>query len=201
MKQFSRAYDLICIVDQIHDYAVNNHREFVMKHLEAWHLRHEKTRQPSGPSVQNRRAGKSTDGTSDRSESSQSDGTDAEDGSKPRSFEDHLDPLMDFDSRMPEWYLLKEKSKWARQAKAQKTRARNRRLHRSAPSLDTDDDLPDENQGQSRPPEAKSKGVEKAAPKKRGRGRPRKNMGQVLKPVKTTSRVTRSSARKNISAS
>ena len=42
VKQFSGAYDLICIVDQIHDYAVNNHRELIMKHLEAWHVRHEK---------------------------------------------------------------------------------------------------------------------------------------------------------------
>ncbi|KAG7293521.1 hypothetical protein NEMBOFW57_003573 [Staphylotrichum longicolle] len=37
VKEFTGAYDLICIVDQIHDYAVNDHREFVMKHLEAWH--------------------------------------------------------------------------------------------------------------------------------------------------------------------
>jgi hypothetical protein len=127
VKEFSRAYDLICIVDQIHNYAVNDHREFVMKHLEAWHVRHEKTRQPSrsSASAQTRRA---------------SDGTEAEDGKRSREVEDYLDCLMDLDTRMPEWLLLKEKSKSARQAKAQETRERNRRLRRSIPSLDTVDD-------------------------------------------------------------
>jgi hypothetical protein len=36
VKEFSRAYDLICIVDQIHNYAVSQHRKFVTKHLEPW---------------------------------------------------------------------------------------------------------------------------------------------------------------------
>lgn len=36
---FSRAFELICIVDQIHDYAIHRHRDFVMKHLEAWYAR------------------------------------------------------------------------------------------------------------------------------------------------------------------
>ena len=43
VKEFGRAYDLICIVDQIQDYAVKYHRPFVMDHLEAWHARHQKT--------------------------------------------------------------------------------------------------------------------------------------------------------------
>ncbi|KFY90104.1 hypothetical protein V500_05298 [Pseudogymnoascus sp. VKM F-4518 (FW-2643)] len=43
VKDFSRAFELICIVDQIQDYAVNIHRPFVMNHLEAWHARHQKT--------------------------------------------------------------------------------------------------------------------------------------------------------------
>ena len=201
VKQFSGAYDLICIVDQIHDYAVNNHRELIMKHLEAWHVRHEKTRQPSTSSAQPLHAGKSTDGSSDRSESSESDGTDAEDGNKPHDFEDHLDSLVDFDTTMPEWLLLKEKSKSARQAKAQDTRQRNRRLRRSIPSLDTDDDSPEQKQGQSRPSKAKAKATAKAAPKRRGHGQPRKKRGKVLKPANTTLRVTRSSTRKNISGS
>lgn len=41
MSEFSHAYDLICIVDQIHEYAVKQHRDFVIKHLKAWHRRHE----------------------------------------------------------------------------------------------------------------------------------------------------------------
>jgi hypothetical protein len=36
VKQLSRAYELSCIVDQIHGYAANQHRKFVIKHLEAW---------------------------------------------------------------------------------------------------------------------------------------------------------------------
>lgn len=30
------AYELICLVDQIHDFAANQHRKFVIKHLERW---------------------------------------------------------------------------------------------------------------------------------------------------------------------
>ena len=201
VKQFSGAYDLICIVDQIHDYAVNNHRELIMKHLEAWHVRHEKTRQPSTSSAQPLHAGKPTDGSSDRSDSSESDGTDAEDGNKPHGFEDHLGLLMDFDTTMPEWLLVKERSKSARQAKAQETRQRNRRLRRPISSLYTDDDSPEQKEGQRRPQKADAKATAKAAPKKRGHGQPRKKKGKVPKPAKTTLRVTRSSTRKNISAS
>lgn len=52
IKNFSRAYDLICIVDQIHDFAVTRHRPFVTRHLEAWLTRaenietHQITEQP-----------------------------------------------------------------------------------------------------------------------------------------------------------
>ncbi|PKK40972.1 hypothetical protein CI102_15222, partial [Trichoderma harzianum] len=42
VKEWGRAFDLICIVDQIQDFAVHHHRPFVMKHLEAWHTRHQK---------------------------------------------------------------------------------------------------------------------------------------------------------------
>ncbi|KAH7092085.1 hypothetical protein FB567DRAFT_588395 [Paraphoma chrysanthemicola] len=33
---WSRAYELICLVDQVHDFAANQHREFVIRHLEPW---------------------------------------------------------------------------------------------------------------------------------------------------------------------
>lgn len=197
VKEFSRAYDLICIVDQIHDYAVNDHREFVMKHLEAWHVRHEKTRQPSTSSVRTPPAGrKSTDGASDHSELSESDGIDLQDGNKRRDCEENLDRLMDFDRGMPEWFLLKEKSKFARQVKAQATRARNRKLQRSSSFSDTDDDSPQQKQGPSRPPTIKTRATKKAPPIKRG---PAQKKGvKVVKSANTSLRVTRSSARKNI---
>jgi hypothetical protein len=43
VKEFSRAYDLICLMDQVHDFAANQHRKFVIKHLEPW-LRHAEER-------------------------------------------------------------------------------------------------------------------------------------------------------------
>ena len=36
IKELSRACDLICIVDQIHNYAVSQHHQFVTKHLKLW---------------------------------------------------------------------------------------------------------------------------------------------------------------------
>lgn len=142
------------------------------------------------------------DGTSDRAELGETDGTGAEDGNQPRNLEEHIDYLMDCYTRMPEWFHLKEKSKSARQAKAQETRERNRRLHRSSPSLDTDDDGSiEQEQDQSGPPMAEAKATERPAPKKRRLNRPRKESGKVLKPAETTLRVTRSSARRNLSAS
>jgi hypothetical protein len=36
IKSFSRAYDLICIIDQIHNFAMTQHRQFVIRHLEPW---------------------------------------------------------------------------------------------------------------------------------------------------------------------
>jgi hypothetical protein len=44
IKNFSRAFELICIVDQIHHFAANQHREFVVEHLEPW-LEHAEKRQ------------------------------------------------------------------------------------------------------------------------------------------------------------
>lgn len=39
---FPGAYELLCITDQIQKYAANQHRDFVIKHLEAWHKRCDK---------------------------------------------------------------------------------------------------------------------------------------------------------------
>ena len=36
MLEWLRAFDFICIVDQIHRFAVTQHRDFVIKHLEPW---------------------------------------------------------------------------------------------------------------------------------------------------------------------
>lgn len=42
VTEFTAAYDLICIVDQIHQYAVTQHKDFVIQHLEQWHQRYKK---------------------------------------------------------------------------------------------------------------------------------------------------------------
>lgn len=49
MKKHDCALALLCIVNQIQDYARHNHRQFVMRHLAAWHARHRKpfTRYPA----------------------------------------------------------------------------------------------------------------------------------------------------------
>ena len=44
VSEFSCAYDLIYIVDQVHEFTVTQHRDFVIKHLEAWHRRYEDVR-------------------------------------------------------------------------------------------------------------------------------------------------------------
>jgi hypothetical protein len=36
VKDLSRAYELSCIIDQVHDFASSQHRAFVIKHLEPW---------------------------------------------------------------------------------------------------------------------------------------------------------------------
>ena len=36
VKDFNRARELICLVDQVHGFAANQHRKFVIKHLEPW---------------------------------------------------------------------------------------------------------------------------------------------------------------------
>jgi hypothetical protein len=41
VSEFAGAYNLICIVDQIHELAVTRHRDMVIKHLGAWHRRYE----------------------------------------------------------------------------------------------------------------------------------------------------------------
>ncbi|RYO02856.1 hypothetical protein AA0121_g13221 [Alternaria tenuissima] len=36
VKDFNRARELICLVNQVHEFAANQHRKFVIKHLEPW---------------------------------------------------------------------------------------------------------------------------------------------------------------------
>ncbi|KAF4610405.1 hypothetical protein G7Y89_g15713 [Cudoniella acicularis] len=148
VKEFSRAFDLICIVDQIQDYAVNHHRPFVMNHLEAWHARHQKTLEPCKKAVREINAataymdvahedsdisdfdsGDISNDSYDFDKDSEMGNFDSDDsGSSSYGF-DELASLFGFGSNKPaEWLRLKEQSKNARHEMANETRKRNRSL-------------------------------------------------------------------------
>jgi len=188
VKEFSRAYDLMCIVDQIHDYAVNHHRPFVMNHLEAWHARHQKTLEPIKKAIAYmdeicKNADISVYDSDDISNDSFDFDTDLAMGDS-----DDLDTEYDFDElaeiySMPpkkpaEWFRLKEQSKNARQEIANETRKGNRRALK----------IPQAPKPVKEPQEKRPRGrlrkagvVKKEAAPKRGRGRPPKKTNTIIK--------------------
>lgn len=200
VKEYSCAYDLICIVDQIHDYAVNNHRPFVMRHLEAWHARHEKSLEPIRSAFRLDTA-ISEDSMSEDMESSDSDSdSDSEisDSSGESCDSEVIASLMGFHSKLPElfdpeWFHVKELSKKTRQEKAQQTRERNRKLHRSQ---DSNNRSPEKQRGRGRP--AKAKVTKNEAPKRK-RGRPPKTSIKSTKITKNSG-IVRSSTRRQVNA-
>ncbi|KAK3293175.1 uncharacterized protein B0H64DRAFT_403672 [Chaetomium fimeti] len=193
IKDFSRAFELICIVDQIHDYAVNDHRTFVMKHLEAWHARHEKSLGPEGSLLDRAdtlRAAVQGGGTSD--------GEDSDTSAMSIDIEDIIGLMASDDEKIPEWFRLKQKSKSARVDKAQRTRARNRNLR----ALARDREVIDADPGPARAKAKATKERRKRGPKrgsnpgsKPGRGRSLKKSNKVVKVAEGSSRGTRRSAR------
>lgn len=132
------AFELICIVDQIHDYAVNHHRPFVMNHLEAWHARHQKTLEPLKKAA--RKIYAATEVMDHVHDDSDTIGFGFDDDSEIDDFDfgldvsdinscniDELAELLCIGPRKPaEWLRLKEQSKNARQEIANETRKRNR---------------------------------------------------------------------------
>jgi len=107
IKSFSRAYDLICIVDQIHNFAVTKHRQFVINHLEPWLSRAEEI------------------GRSQAIE--RLHWQDEQDAAEFSSLIDESDSEIANLKLMPtpEWAKLKEATKEARNAKSLQTRDRN----------------------------------------------------------------------------
>jgi hypothetical protein len=183
VKEFSRAFDLICIVDQVQDYAVNHHRPFVMNHLEAWHARHQKTLEPLKIAIHELNiAYKDTfHGRSDLS------GFDSDDiSSVSYDFDEDSESSYDFDelaelfpdgpNKPAEWLHLKEQSKNARQEMANETRKRNRSLLKvsQAPKIVKE---PQKTRPRGRPRKA---GVAKKEAPKRGRGRPPKMANKII---------------------
>ncbi|KAK4145487.1 uncharacterized protein C8A04DRAFT_10624, partial [Dichotomopilus funicola] len=195
VKQFSRAFDLICIIDQIHEYAAKHHREFVMKHLEAWHTRHEKSQDAKEylpdafftacEAIENM-------DLSDSDEvDSELDSTSGESDSSSISFHyGDLDWQQELNWEPPMWYRLKAESKTARQDKVRQTRERNRKLREELPRRQNLEGI--SLRAQDRPSE--SQAAKNEAPK-RGRGRPAKASSRATRVTKTAPPVTRRSTR------
>ena len=196
VKEFSRAYDLICIVDQIQDYAVNQHRPFVMKHLEAWHARHQKTLEPVKEAVREINAAtaymtvvhKDSDITGLDSDDISNDSYDFDKDLEMGDFgSDDSDSSYDFDelaklydlgpNKPAEWLRLKEQSKNARQEIANETRKRNRSLPKVVQVAKSAKE-PQKTRPRGRPRKA---GVTKKEAPKRGRGRPPKMANKIIK--------------------
>lgn len=107
IRNFSGSYDLICIVDQIHDFAITQHRQYVISHLEPWLIRAEE--------IMTLRLSQQLDQIEKL---------------EIGEFLDSLDyGLLDTSSEIhtyqPEWVKLKELSKRVRNTKAAQTRKRN----------------------------------------------------------------------------
>ncbi|KAH6623083.1 hypothetical protein F5144DRAFT_352850 [Chaetomium tenue] len=183
VKEFSRAFDLICIVDQIHDYALNVHRPFVMQHLEAWHARHEKFLEPEGPSPDTLRAANYGDGSAGMG-SGATNGGNSHGFNRPIQIEKILN-LAGF-GKKPEWFNLKRASLERRTDKAQMTREHNRDLRNFARIRRVMD-------AGLRPAQTEATN----GGRKRGQGRPRKTDNKVVKVTvaQSSSGGTRRSAR------
>lgn len=122
-KKWHYAFDLICIVDQIHDYAAHKHRPFVMKHLEAWHSRYR-------TAAYNKR---------------QTPSSIAFDILAAEVYRSLRGP--------PRWEQLKESTNNARKEKSMATRQRNIKLRKLAQALDTESQLDNKpKRGRGRPP-------------------------------------------------
>jgi hypothetical protein len=198
VKEFSRAFDLICIVDQIQDYAVNHHRPFVMNHLEAWHARHQKALEPikryvrdMGPAAaymdlvhedSDMIGFDSADIIKDSYDfdiDSEWGDFDSDDSDSSSDDFDEIAELWRIGRNKPaaEWLRLKEESKNARQEVANETRKRNRSLLTIAQAPKSAKE-PQKTQPRGRP--RKAEVAKKEAPK-RGRGRPPKMANNITK--------------------
>jgi hypothetical protein len=107
IKSFSRAYDLICIVDQIHNFAIAQHRQFVISHLEPWLSRAEEMK--GSQAIERLHRLEELDEAEFLSLINESDSGIGVLELMPK----------------PEWVTLKEASKEARKAKSTHTRDRN----------------------------------------------------------------------------
>ncbi|KAI1853511.1 hypothetical protein JX265_004159 [Neoarthrinium moseri] len=169
VKKFTAAFDLICIVDQIHEYAIHQHREFVMKHLEAWHSRHQKTLAPIKEALLEIDATSPSFGYPGDTSMSDPDPTQSDTESDTSAYDyEEIANSYDLYKEPAEWLRLKKQSKDSRRKKANKTRRRNASLRKHT-LVDDVQETPKRKRGQGRPPKGQS--AKKVS--KRGRGRPK----------------------------
>lgn len=176
VTEFSRAFDLICIVDQIQDYAANHHRPFVMNHLEAWHARHQKTLEPFKEAIREINTAYSENFPGDSNIS----GFNSDDSNSSSNDFDELAELFHHGPiKRAEWLRLKARSNNARQEIANETRKRNRRLLEITQAPKSVEE-PQKKRPRGRPRKAGPAKKEAQAPK-RGRGRPSEMASKIVK--------------------
>jgi len=166
-----------------------------MKHLEAWHTRHEKSQDAKEHFLS---ALFTADDTTEDMELSDSDEADWEldsssgDSDSSSIFSPSGDLIRQLALDMsghPKWFKLKEESKITRQDKARQTRERNKRLRERAHRQDFGGISL---RGQGRPP--KSQVAKDETPKPR-RGRPPRASSTATRVAKTAPPIVRRSTR------
>lgn len=169
MKTFTSAFDLMCIVDQIQHYAVHHHRPFVMKHLEAWHARHEKTLEPAKAALleignaiahmdmcNGEECSIASLGSADGSTRSDDFHGDVDVNDSESLVFNELSEYMCAESSEPaEWLRLKQEYKDARQQAANETRSRNQIRHMTD-VLNTMEETDEAPRRRGRPPKART---------------------------------------------
>ncbi|TRX87833.1 hypothetical protein FHL15_011273 [Xylaria flabelliformis] len=175
IKDWSRAFELICIIDQIQSYAAHQHRPFVMKHLEAWHAKYQRA---SGPMKSYIYALNNLDINDMGS-------------SLPAELYDLSRIARLWGVSGPAgWIQLKEETIASRREKAMSTRQKNRKLRELARVQRTEsqsDNKP--KRGRGRPPKTHS--VAKKDGIKRGPGRPPKQCHTTTKKRAKTTKQSR----------
>lgn len=167
-----------------------------MKHLEAWHARHERTQKAKGHFFH---ALFTASGTPEEMELSDSEidweldscSGDSDSSGDSHDFGDLIEKLAS-NWEIPKWLDLKSQSNMTRQDKARQTQERNKKLREATRQQETENISPVEKRGLGRP--TKSQVRKDEAPKRR-RGRPPKRSSTPTKVAKTAPRATRRSTR------
>ncbi|KAI0154184.1 hypothetical protein GGR57DRAFT_467495 [Xylariaceae sp. FL1272] len=175
IRYFKPAFELICIVDQIHDYATRHHRPFVIKHLAAWHAKHQETlefiRQFSNDDDLDSDHPDDPDGSSSVEPTNSAEGARLAEVLKPAK-----------------WLQLKEETRVAKRERAFLTRQANRRLRELAQVQATESQSNNKpKRGRGRP--RKTHVVAKKNDVKRKRGRPPKTSYATSRKGKGTGTV------------